>query len=492
MAKFDDAYTRPKPLPAGQKLSSDHFLISQERVQKLELLSHLLVNLTQSLVICGPEGVGKTTFLNALQTQKKPGWSYLYLAGSADLSFESIQEVLGREESGKTRSTTSMPKMIVVLLDNAGALVPGLMSSLIRFASGNPRLRMVFTLTHDELHLKSRTDQIIDECHFVDIPPLSEKQCGDFLQHLSAQPFSQLAMGTIDDALVARIYRDSHGIPGRIIAQIPNFQLVNPRSSGEKRLLIIAVASLIVLALALQWFSSAKYAKHETPKDNQAAAKIQQSPAELPLGDASIIAMPAEALTAKPAFPDGLPLSSLPVADPEALVADLAGPEQQGLPENAEENGNAQLQTGQPQKPPVEATQPLHSVSNQVAPEDETGGIRKLDWLMAQENRQYTLQLMVLTQEASAQEILKKYAALADGLGYVKRERRGLEKFIIFYGLFDNTAQANQAKQLLPQEFNKAVSRNIGSLKKEVAASSRIVPANPTVEASQNHDNIKK
>lgn len=478
MAKLDDAYPRQKPLPVGQKPEIGHFLISQERVQKLELLSHLLVNLSQSLVICGPEGVGKTTFLNALQAQKKAGWHYIYLSANADLSFEAIQDVLNREDSAKTRGASAKARNQVVLLDNAGALMPGLMSSLIRLASGNPGLRMVFALTHDELQLKSRTDQIIDECHFVDIPPLNEKQCGDFLQHLSAQPFSQLALGTINDGLVARVYQDSHGIPGRIVGKLPNLPMVNTRSSSEKRLLLIAVASLVVLALALQWFSSAKYGKHEPPVNSHAPANASKSPAAPPLGDASISALPAKDLSVTLALPDGLPLSALPAADPEELVADLAGPEPQASPDNQAQAETNVPETGQPAKSEADVAQPLVSGSQQAAP--KTGGFRDLNWLMAQDDRHYVLQLMVLTQEKSAQGVLNKHASLADGLGYVKQQRNGLEKFIIFYGLFDSAAQASQAKPALPHEFNKAVPRNIGSLKKEVAQSSLSFPAKPT------------
>ena len=35
-------------------------LITLERSQKLDLLIHLITNLRQSLVICGPNGIGKT------------------------------------------------------------------------------------------------------------------------------------------------------------------------------------------------------------------------------------------------------------------------------------------------------------------------------------------------------------------------------------------------------------------------------------------------
>ena len=46
-------------------------LISEERTKKLELLKHLLNHSSEPLVICGPEGIGKSTLLKVLQEQAR-------------------------------------------------------------------------------------------------------------------------------------------------------------------------------------------------------------------------------------------------------------------------------------------------------------------------------------------------------------------------------------------------------------------------------------
>ena len=69
-----------------------HALITQERTQQLELLIHLISNSKQALVICGPEGIGKSTLLKVLQEHKTEPWLYCLVQGNADLSFEKIQE----------------------------------------------------------------------------------------------------------------------------------------------------------------------------------------------------------------------------------------------------------------------------------------------------------------------------------------------------------------------------------------------------------------
>ena len=69
-------------------------LITIERSQKLDLLIHLISNLRQSLVICGPYGIGKTTLLDELEVRKKELWSMLKIQASSNLSLESIQDKL--------------------------------------------------------------------------------------------------------------------------------------------------------------------------------------------------------------------------------------------------------------------------------------------------------------------------------------------------------------------------------------------------------------
>ncbi len=56
-------------LPLGyQKNKVLQSLITQEITQKLDLVLHLLTNSKKELIICGPEGIGKSTLLTLLQT----------------------------------------------------------------------------------------------------------------------------------------------------------------------------------------------------------------------------------------------------------------------------------------------------------------------------------------------------------------------------------------------------------------------------------------
>jgi DamX protein len=251
-----------------QKSRVYYSLITQERIRKLELLEHLITNSSQALVVCGPEGIGKSTLLKILQDSKVESWRYCLVQGNADLSFEKIQEqttvqVINPDKqvpaiSRAFQQVENQRKKIVLMIDEAGHLAPGLINKIIEYAAGHPVLRVVFVLTHDELTVKNTSDSAIDDCHLIEIPSLSEKQCGEFLHYLVTKPRSQVAFNEISDDIIAAVYLETQGIPGRIIAKLPVFQMAR-RSDNSLWILVAAVAGLVGLALATQWFSASEY-----------------------------------------------------------------------------------------------------------------------------------------------------------------------------------------------------------------------------------------
>lgn len=277
----DDTFTyHVKRQSAGQVNTAANSLITRERMQKLDLLIHLLSNLTQALAVCGPEGIGKTTLLSTLQARKTESWRYCLIQGHADLSFEAVYDQLvycikqdktaaqAKSLSMAFKQYESQHKQLIVIVDNAGELVPGLITAVIQYAAANPVLRLVFALTHDELQMKRGSDRAIDDCHIIEIPPLSEKQCGDFLQHLSTKPYANLTFKAIDENRVAHIYRETHGVPGRIIAEVSGIS--GAKQSGKlKWILALAVAVAIAIAIAVQLLALSSSSKETIEPEEQ-------------------------------------------------------------------------------------------------------------------------------------------------------------------------------------------------------------------------------
>jgi len=292
-----DTFTYHVRQPFIDSKSSDlHTLISQERTRKLELLNHLLANSSQALVVCGPEGVGKSTLLTVLQKRKLESWLYCLVQGNAGLNFDKIQEYIalaikqnqsGKQDqalSGVTRRIESRHRKLVLMIDDAGCLAPGLINKLIDHAAQHRLLRVIFVLTHDELDIKNSSDDALDECHLIEIPPLSEQQCGEFLQYLAAKPRAQIAVNEITDEMIAAVYRETQGVPGRIIARLPGFDDAK-QGHDSVWILVAAVAGLVVLALCTQWFSGSEYNIKPLPlsvADVQKPVGVEMTAPELP------------------------------------------------------------------------------------------------------------------------------------------------------------------------------------------------------------------
>ncbi|WP_363331480.1 AAA family ATPase [Methylobacter sp.] len=325
-------------------------------MQKLDLLIHLLSNLTQALVVCGPEGIGKTTLLNVLQARKTESWRYCLIQGHADLSFEAIYDQLAQcikqDKTDAPVKSLSMAfkqyenqhKQIIVIVDNAGELVPGLATAIIQYAAANPVLRLIFALTHDELQVKRGSDRAVDDCHIIEIPPLFEKQCGDFLQHLSTKPYANLSFKAIDENMVAHIYRETHGVPGRIIAEISG--LSSAKQSGKlKWILVLAIAAAIAIAIGVQLLTLSNNSKEEiTPNEQKKASNIEAIPQRpesqivLPLPPAQPVIPQQQSLPAS----EGNEALKPPPVDDQQSVNSIATPEPVSAMETAQKQDNKQ------------------------------------------------------------------------------------------------------------------------------------------------------
>ncbi|MGZ4997427.1 MAG: SPOR domain-containing protein [Methylobacter sp.] len=587
----------------------------------------------QALVVCGPEGIGKTTLLKILQERKTESWRYCLIQGNAAVSFEAVQEQLFRAQSIHSSSTAAgrsagQYKQVVLIIDNAGALVPGLIAAIIQYAAASPALRVVFALTHDELQVKRVSDRAIDDCHVVEIPALSEKQCGDFLQHLSTKPYANLSFNAISDNMVAHIYRETHGIPGRIIAEISGLSSGAKQGRKLKWLLVLVVATAIAIAVGVQWlmFSKDNAKKAMAPvavepkanntevapprpesqimlplppaKDGDRDSSRQSStfPPSMEIRSAAIgttarmqeVEQRREQLPTEPMRPlvqqsaneakDALepavevnvkrddrksvaptvkpeavrmaadeplasdafhrsaiaPVSVQSTADPMPLggekdktkqpeltktVNSVESPAAQNLEvkgqsvpaatveanqkpdkkqfDGAQQKTADQLWASQEKlkqaelKTPINVLEPL--TPNQVPqkpikvtaiPEERaietatpqqtapgrTGSLpiatlppsQAVEASLPSSADNFTLQLMVLSKQLSADDMLKKYPAMGPDIRVIRTIAKGKEKFILEYGSYPDASSANKAKESLPFEFHKALVRKLG------------------------------
>lgn len=511
MEEIDTLTYHVRRVSPSQDKVDEQFLITQERIQKLDLLMHLLANLTQALVVCGPEGIGKTTLLKVLQDRKVSSWSYCPLQGNSELSFEKILGLIAsginqeKQKSDRPLSALlahyeSQNKKIILMIDDAGVLVPGLITTLIQYAAANPVLRLILVLTHDDLYLKNGTDRIIEECHFVEIPPLSEKQCGVFLQNLAAKPFAKIAFNSINEGFIEKIYRETHGIPGRIIADLPDIASSKP-VQNPTLMLVFAVTALIAIAFFIQWFSASNKDIAEKPaiKSVQKSTKLEPVTSQPKLTQTlknepvllneqfdqlNNAAMLPEPQTSNKTFLEQNQeekvnnKDAMAIESADTVSGDLKTEIKPLQPSRQEVivPAKAQIEIS-PSTVPAPAQQPETKKSENALLSDEDGlqsGVAEdegANWVSNQPAESFTLQVMVLSKEQAIKDIIKKQQAQGRSLHYIKSvSPNGSAKYLLLYGSYPSLNLANKAKQSLPLEFRQSYARKFGSIKNQAGS----------------------
>ncbi|MFW5442885.1 MAG: SPOR domain-containing protein [Methylococcaceae bacterium] len=529
--------------------SAEASLITLERAQKLDLLVHLISNLRQSLVICGPSGIGKTRVLDELRASKKDAWHIDTIDGSSNLSFESFQNQLSQfvaknfneYKNQELISTLSVldkqHQKIIIIIDDAGRLVPGLIATIIQYAAASVCLRIVFSMTNDELHLKNSSDRAIDNCHFIEVPPLSEKQCGVFLQNLSALPDAVVPFNAINDSLTEKLYRETHGIPGKIISELPklaNYKLVDSYKLGGGALLLILVLSTV----GISWLIS-------DDSDLQQSSKQINTPVVLKEAEIVEIAAPIiktakkERITdiskaflikkndiVNPSITNTDVKKDLLVAAAETIVPATDIQQQQEVeelitikaieidkevvkkvektfvvdakPKPAKVEKVAVIPVPVKVKPVKLAPVKQEAVAKKVIkPPAVVKKIKKLEekpvvkvvkvadkkmpvdlkstavvddrqWVLKQAEKNYTIQLMVLSKREAIIELLKKNKALKENIKYFQLNKQGKQSYVVIYGSFKNKEKATKKIKSLPAKYRKSWVRSFRSLQKKI------------------------
>ncbi len=479
-------------------------LLSPERSRKFDLLVHLLTDLNQALVVCGPKGIGKTTAVHFLQSQAGEKMVVCFLESSAGLDFRAIQvqlfaalggtdqgEKKGDIEAGLIDQLAQMEKsrrILVLLLDEAGQLAPTVLTTICRFAVGCPALRPVFAMTLDDLQIKCSTDPVIDNCHVVEIPPLSEEQCGEYLKNLSGKPGSLIRFAAITPALVQKVYRETHGIPGRIISLLPKIKKMKVESVTPK---IIPIESVLlgvaIVAGALFWFFSLQNGvKPSGTKADTASSSQQRMFVKMPaLTDSSAAAAVDDQVKAAGSAEQFLPGDSAKEKRVENVVGDrLAAADKNGPLEDepvfegaAEETVVADKKAEEPvvsgdddvlQKG-VEAT------SEEVFPDEEKpetapiAGVKDATTLLAKNPDRYTLQLLAVRERPALERFVKKHPGLR-GLSFFEFKRNGVTWYALLYGDYPSLQVARRAAKKLPKSFRTPWPRKLNSIQNLIRA----------------------
>ncbi|MGH8551549.1 MAG: SPOR domain-containing protein [Methylococcales bacterium] len=258
-----------KPSGDTEKSSPLRPLVSNERSQKFDLLQHLISNIRDGIVVCGPKGIGKSTILDLVQAAGIANRTVCRINATSSTRFEEVLDALagsisadsggGLQGSGSDLLRNRLgrfkrdDRLLILLLDDAGEMAPGILTAVCQFADSNPALRPVFTMTADRLQLTLASDPAVANCQVIEIPPLTESQCSELLQNLSGKPGALISFKAIGPALIQYVYRRSYGVPGNVVALLPELSRGQLVKAPLSSLPMVAMITMIGAILAGYW-----------------------------------------------------------------------------------------------------------------------------------------------------------------------------------------------------------------------------------------------
>jgi len=505
--------------------SKESALITVERAQKLDLLIHLISNLRQSLVICGPHGIGKTTLLDELALLKADTWLIYKLDSSENLSFEKTLQQLelflkqhdrfdhAKDLAANLSMLETNQQKIIFMIDNAGKLVPGLVTALIHYATTYECLRIVFSLTYDELHIKTSSDRVIEDCHFIEIPPLTEKQCETFLQNLSASPDTVISFRSINERMIKRLYQMTHGVPGKIVDELPNLSNYTAIKGTKWNFL-----GLIVVGGLVGWGILSQFTETKEPQVAALKPLIRQDAQVVKVNSPVIVTPPPSSVPDSVPEPKPAPIKPvLPNPKPD-LATDISRQHQSQRIETAtkkdklepislspKKSGKTQPVikpvTGQRSEIPVvepvtkvnkkdtkidlakKATKEVKSVIVAKQKTKLTQTVKKKHqpvtrqpkkasddryWLLSQPKNNYTLQLIVLSKRQSVKKFIQQHRKFKQNVRFFSVKNNGKTKYVVLYGTFKNSSVAAKEMRTLPVKYRKSWLRKFKDLQKMI------------------------
>lgn len=466
-------------------------LLSIGRKQKLDLLAHLVTNLPDTLILRGDSGSGKSSLLQAAMQKNINNNDALLLNAELSLSFESIQyellQFLNKKYQLDSRSIADVlleykkqGKKLVLIVDDAGLLLTGLINALVNYAKEYSALKLVFALTPDELLIKSQTDGLNNGCHYIDLLSLNYAQTSELVQQMVAAGGTRYIERDVNGRFLQEVYKETRGNLSAIKS------LLKKAKTGyfNKPSVLITVVALIALASTMSsiffWRYTEEHAelvlveplinvhskkivvksnaeKINTAKNFKVEKKLEKSP----------VIIPPVVPTIKIPNVKGVPQLDIPVVKLRVkangeLKKELAVQQEiKGLTKKIDIEGVVKRKKALPV--------PVKKVA--MPANEETAVINDFDdrvWILGQEETAYTMQLMALSSKAALLQEQQKFKKMGYKTYFLVTELNKKQVYTLYYGIFKSVEDANNKIVELPGAMQKAWLRKIMSIKQKL------------------------
>jgi DamX protein len=494
--------------PFADAPSGHFFYVGADGEQRLDLMHHL-APYSPLLVIIGELGVGKTALLQQFMARAKDNWRITVVTARLDMDRDdfmaSMSESLGLPSQSQIdpqaqylsliaqfralRQTAQVP---ILLIDDAQNLSVSLLELIHKLCSenddghilsvilfGTPQLQSLWTKP-SLMPLAARIT------HTFEVTPYTEEETARYIRHrLRAAGASD--DGPFDSVAINKIHAASGGIPSRIneLAQqeLMDWSMGSARrqtssvqggaKGADRRRWGLLLAGLVVLVLLVAGpLRSVLFESSPLPsQDAQQTRALSLPPSPPPPQPGSVeerVVRSDDIATA----PAAVPPPPLPV--PPANEAPPSSSDSSGAvktiplpPEGSTTiSGSALAEPSPaPEKPAQPSTAATATPKTQVAvkpavppqpPAKKSEAVQIIkravdgsEWLKAQADNNFTLQLMAVKEENTARQFIETHQ-LHDKAAYFPVTRNGQTLYAVVYGSFSQRSEAAQAAKSLP------------------------------------------
>ena len=459
--------------------------------RKLDLLLHWVANLPHPVLLRGPAAAGMTQLLRQFQAHAQGQWLVCYIAATPNLTFEAIAaealKVLRKPVEGYASCGEALEeqllelqrqrRLMVLLLDDAGALMPGLLENLVRYASLQPQLKLVFALTPDDHAAKTKTDpqalravQVLPMGPAAEAPPAAD--CAAPPRWRTGVLFAVLVAVALAAVLAGRGAEDWRRL----------LSLASPASAPSEPAPLAPAALERPPAPAAVAATPTKV--NGTPP---VVAAPQPSPtaapdsAPPPVSPASAVAPPpAAAAPPAPVEPAAsAPQPPLPPVEPAAAppaALQEAAPVPPPAPESAEagsRSGRIESPLSAPEAAPKPAPPAAAPDTRPAAPKGKPhamGNLHDAAWLLEQDGKAFTLQLITVSQPSRLGGFVRQFTD-DEPIAMYQTGPGAVGHYVVVYGVYPSFPAALAAAGNLPKSQGKPIPRPLKAVQQDIRRS---------------------
>lgn len=478
--RFSDLFGVDEHTPEFTIENDSHFAYLEEsRKLNLNKLLHL-APYSEVLLLLGGQGVGRTTLLKAFVQRAATTWRISFVSASALMDGVTFLRRLGKGFELDLDDMASVDDLLweiarylqalgrsgrraIIIVDDAHLLTDEvilLAEKILRDERTDDSVSLVLSMRQDQSDKLDRFAVLKERLAYtIRLEPLSRKEVDGYLRHrlsaMAVQPELLLNAETVES-----IYRNSGGLPERVNALARELLAGQKRPAapggGRKRpvLALSAVVLVGVAAAALLLYQDEINRVLEAPTQPSPSDAARDNAVEMRLGamsdrdDSATDAITGEAV-ATLEDETGSPLG-LPVPEETAV-----GQAEQAPPAAQMELGTlAESQVSAPEaiEPDAATTSPAQQAPVVEAEPAPPARAPQMEWLLAQPDDHYTLQLMALGDKDDVIKFIEKHGIAAESATF-PITRRGKVLTVLVYGSYSSRAAAGKAAAGLPRAW---------------------------------------